>query len=248
MHLSLTPIGTVHSCFREKFGIPRQPGLASAARATIELHDAYAHPECVRGLEGCTHIWVLFLFSEHLDKGWSPLVRPPRLQGNKRMGVFATRSTFRPNPIGLSVVQLERVEVRNGKARLHLRGADIMDGTPVIDIKPYLPYADAVSEARYDFASEPEGIRLPVVLSPEADAVCARQRERLPHLRELIEQMLQCDPRPAYRQVATDSKTYGARLYHLNVRWRVLEDRIEVFALDPAPDPEPVSATDTPTT
>lgn len=212
------PIGIIHSCFKEKFGIPRQPGLAPAARATLELLPPCDREEALRGLEGFSHLWLIFVFHATAGQGWSPTVRPPRLGGNERVGVFATRSTFRPNPIGLSVVQLERIEREQGKLLLHLRGADLLDGTPVLDIKPYIPYADAIPTAAAErFAHSPNPMQ--VHFSPEADAVCRREEQRLPGLRALIEQVVAQDPRPAYQD--RPERLYGMRLYDLDVRWQV---------------------------
>ena len=146
-------IARAHSDFPTKFGIPRQSGLAEELRATVVFEPEYRHPDVVRGLDGFSHIWLLWQFSEALGKGWSPTVRPPRLGGNTRVGVFATRTPFRPNAIGLSSVRLERIEQhRTLGPVLHITGADLMDGTPVYDIKPYLPYTDAHPEAAGGFS------------------------------------------------------------------------------------------------
>jgi tRNA-Thr(GGU) m(6)t(6)A37 methyltransferase TsaA len=236
---TLNPIGVIHSCFKEKFGIPRQPGLAEAATAVLELTDAYAAPACVRGLEHSSHIWVLFLFSQHLDKGWTPLVRPPRAGGNQRMGVFATRSTFRPNGIGMSAVKLDNIEIRDDRVLLHLSGIDILDGTPVIDIKPYIPYSDVIPEARNSFAPDHQPLTHQIHFNPAAEATL-QQREcaDLPRLRKLIQQLLLCDPRPAYRQGGADNHSYGIRLFDLNIRWQVHDETIEVLCIE-AVKPEP---------
>jgi tRNA-Thr(GGU) m(6)t(6)A37 methyltransferase TsaA len=146
---SLSPIGTIHSCYGEKFGIPRQPGLVKSATATLELLPPYNSPDALRGLDGFSHLWVIFLFHQSTRNQWKATVRPPRLGGNERVGVFASRSNFRPNPIGLSVVELLTVE----GTQLHLGGGDFLDGTPVLDIKPYLPYADCIPSATGAFAT-----------------------------------------------------------------------------------------------
>ncbi len=151
------PIGIVRSCFREKFGIPRQPGLAPAARATLELLPPHNQPAAVRGLEDFSHVWLVFVFHGVPASRWQPTVRPPRLGGNRRLGVFATRSPFRPNPIGLSVVALDRIVTGQGRVALHLSGVDVLDGTPVLDIKPYLPYADRVPDRDRRFRQRPSG-------------------------------------------------------------------------------------------
>lgn len=227
----MLPVGVVRSCFKEKFGIPRQPGLASAATAELQLQGEFAHPDCVRGLEECSHIWLLFLFSEHLQRGWTALVRPPRSGGKKR-GVFATRSTFRPNPIGQSVVKLERVEIRNGDAVLHLSGVDLLDGTPVLDIKPYLPYADMVAEASYPYASDSQQLQLPVQFAGAAEAQLSAHPLG-PQLRQLIIEVLRCDPRPTFRRKDNDERQYGVTLMDRNVRWRMQAEQIVVDDMEP---------------
>ena len=211
------PIGVIHSCFREKFGIPRQAGLVPAARATLELLPPYSQPAAVRGLEGFSHLWLIFAFHGIPAGRWQATVRPPRLGGNRRLGVFATRSPFRPNPIGLSAVKLERITVRQGRAVLHLVGVDLLDGTPVLDLKPYLPYADRIMEASGGFASEAPTAELTVDFSPAACAFCAAWPEG--DLQELIRQILRQDPRPAYERANSESQAYGMKLYNLNVRW-----------------------------
>ena len=144
---NLEPIGTIESCFKEKFGIPRQPGLAPAAQATLVLHPPYSNPGAMAGLEAFSHIWLIYIFHA-IEKGkWKPTVRPPRLGGNKRTGVFATRSNFRPNPLGISAVKLEKIVPDGETIRLELSGVDLLDGTPVLDIKPYIPFADAHPDA-----------------------------------------------------------------------------------------------------
>lgn len=224
--ISFAPIGIVHSCFKEKFGIPRQPGLATAACAELELLGDCADRDAVRGLEQSSHIWVLFLFSEHLQRGWTPLVRPPRSQGRK-MGVFATRSTFRPNPIGMSVVRLEGIEERDGKPVLLLSGVDMLDGTPVIDIKPYLPWADNLPDAENTYAPEPPA-DLPVIFTD----VARQQLLAYPAtFATLIVQVLAADPRPVHLHKHPD-REYGIQLDMANVRWRFNEQHIEVIAIE----------------
>ena len=159
MTFAFTPIGYVHSPYKEKFGIPRQPGLVTAAQATLRLVAPFDQPESVRGLEGFSHVWLIFVFHGTAAQGWKPTVRPPRLGGNARLGVFATRSTFRPNPIGLSVAQIVDIDAQHGQVSLTLSGCDLLDGTPILDIKPYLAYADALHQARSGFA--PNGSPVP---------------------------------------------------------------------------------------
>ncbi len=227
--LHFEPIGVVHSPYREKFGIPRQPGLVSAARMQLELLPPYNRPEAVKGLEGFSHIWVSFLFHGVIAGKWSPTVRPPRLGGNARVGVFASRSTHRPNPLGLSVVELERIEFDEGVV-LHLRGGDLLDGTPVLDIKPYIPYADIIPEARAGFAPEPPET-CEVRFSEVAEAALVARADEHPELRELITQLLAQDPRPGYRRGEDEGREYGMRLYDFDLRWRVADGVAEVLAL-----------------
>ncbi|MEH6473741.1 MAG: tRNA (N6-threonylcarbamoyladenosine(37)-N6)-methyltransferase TrmO [Halopseudomonas sp.] len=229
-NFSFVPIGQVHSCFKEKFGIPRQPGLAQTAQAELELTGDCANMDAVRGLDQCSHIWVLFLFSEHLDRGWTPLVRPPRSKGGK-MGVFATRATFRPNPIGMSVVKLDRIENRNGTPVLHLSGIDILDGTPVVDIKPYLPYSDSLPDAQYDYASDGQKQSLTVNFSEPAQQTLSNHPNP-EAFQQLIEDVLSCDPRPTHRRKANDERIYGTLLEQFNVRWMIHLDSIDVLAID----------------
>ena len=224
--ISFQPIGIVHSCFKEKFGIPRQPGLAPQARAELELFSPYNRPEAFTGLEQCSHIWLQFVFHGIAREQWKPTVRPPRFGGNQRMGVFATRSTHRPNPIGLSVVKLDAIEGReSGEVRLRLSGVDLLDGTPVLDIKPYIPYVDAVVDAHCEFAdTQPEC--LPVCWSGQtlAAAESYESETGLP-LIDLVEQVLQQDPRPAYQTPDTE-RVYGMRLYDLNIQWRYSMNKV----------------------
>lgn len=218
-------IADLKSVFSDKFGIPRQSGQVEEARGEVILRPAYARAEAVRGLDDCSHIWLLF--ECHRADGWRPTVRPPRLGGNRRIGVFASRSPFRPNPIGLSVVRLEGVDVTNG-VRLHVSGVDILDGTPILDIKPYLPWADAIPEATGFAVDAPSS--LPVRMSDEALSAleqCDPSGER----RRLIEKLLALDPRPAYHSDA--GRTYASEVDGLTVRWRVIDGVVEVQAVLP---------------
>ncbi len=220
----MTPIGQIRSCYPQKFGVPRQSGLVPAARAIIELAPEFAPPESLRGLEEYSHLWVIFLFDQVAD--WRPTVRPPRLGGNRRTGVYATRSPFRPNPIGLSAVALDRVEP-GPPARIHVRGGDFLDGTPVLDIKPYLPWTDAPEAARGGLGGEAPRSRLEVRFSPQAE----RQLQSLdPELRSLISQVLAQDPRPAYQ--AGEKRSYGMRLECYDIRWRSEGDVAVVEAIE----------------
>lgn len=236
--ISFKPIGVIRSCYKEKFGIPRQPGLVTAASATLELHAPYDCPEALAALEGFSHIWVIFLFHQLKRQSWKPTVRPPRLGGNQRIGVFASRSPFRPNPIGLSAVLLDGIDCSGGRCRLQLRGADLLDGTPVLDIKPYVPYADALPEARGAYAAQAPVSVLTVEFSEEAAQQCAAlAASGVPDLRQLIEQILRADPRPAYCANNGEQQNFGMRLYDFDVQWTATGRLIEVLALRSVIDP-----------
>lgn len=214
MPYSVTPVGFVRSCFKEKFAIPRQPQLAPAARGVLELVAPFDKGAAVAGLERVSHVWLLFLFHQALEDKPRLKVRPPRLGGNASIGVFASRATHRPNGIGQSVVRLDRVE----PGRLWLSGIDLLDGTPVLDIKPYVPYADSLAEARNEIA-EAAPVPIPVQWSPAALAQARQHALRLNEpLVELIEQCLAQDPRPAY-QVPDAERRYGVLFWDVQVRW-----------------------------
>jgi len=233
MSFTFSPIGLIQSCFKEKFGIPRQAGLVSEARATLVLSSPYDDPEAVRELAGFSHLWLIFVFHATMAEGWKPTVRPPRLGGNRRVGVFASRSMFRPNPIGLSAVELESISQSEGKTHLHLKGVDLLDGTPVLDIKPYLPYADAIPSARGGFAPAAPAPSLEVEFSPEASAQCtALEQTHYPHLRRLIVQLLQLDPRPAYYAQRPPKQTFGMKLFTLDIQWEMRRETAVVISLD----------------
>ncbi len=229
----LNVIGVIHSCYREKFGIPRQPGLVTSQTATLELLQPYNRPEAVKGLEGFSHIWVSFIFHGVAAGKWSPMVRPPRLGGNERVGVFASRSTHRPNPLGLSVVELAKVESSESGVTLHLIGADLLDGTPVVDIKPYIPYVDSISEARAGFADGAPLPRLSVTFSEQAQQRLLQEAKALPQLRHVISESLAYDPRPAYKQDG-DSRG-GVRLYNFDVRFEISGTSLLVTEIVPVP-------------
>ncbi len=220
-------IGHVRSCFTEKFGTPRQPGIVPSARAELVFEPEYRNADAIRGLEDFSHVWLLFLFHKTAAQGWRPTVRPPRLGGNERKGVFATRSPFRPNPIGLSAVKLDGIDttVPHGPVLL-LSGTDIVDGTPVLDVKPYLPFADSLPEARGGFARQaPEPV--PVVIPPGAEAACT------PAQLAVIRETLSADPRPAYHD--DGQRLYGLSLDGLNIRWRCAGGAIHVESISPLP-------------
>ena len=234
-HLKLEPIATTHSCFTEKFGIPRQPLLADASRASIELLPPYNDPEAVAGLEQHSHLWLTWQFHQVAGQ-WSPKVRPPRLGGNKKIGVFATRSPFRPNNIGLSVVRLIEVRVTDKKAgpkvELIIAGADLLNGTPILDIKPYIPYADSVptaTSALAEAAPVAANVRIPEAVRAVATSY---SDEWGTDLSVLIAQVLAQDPKPAY-QKPDPERIYGMALCGFNLQWRYEGDEIMVVGLDP---------------
>jgi tRNA-Thr(GGU) m(6)t(6)A37 methyltransferase TsaA len=214
-------IGRINSPYKEKFAIPRQPGLASAAKGSIILINEANNEELVRGIEQFSHLWLLFIFHGTQQQGWKPLVRPPRLGGNKKLGVLATRSTFRPNPIGMSVVKLENIEQINKQIIIHISGLDLLDQTPIVDIKPYIPYSDSIEDAQAGFAQiEPDEL-LNVTFSIEAKKDISNHQSRYADLSIFIEQVLSQDPRPAYKKKQTDEKVYGMSLYDLNILWKI---------------------------
>lgn len=219
--ISMDVIAVMHSDFPTKFGIPRQSGLAEALQSTIVFEPAYRNPEALRGIEGFSHLWILWQFSQAVRQDWSPTVRPPRLGGNTRMGVFATRSPFRPNAIGLSCVRLLSVEhTQDMGTVLHIGGADLMDGTPILDIKPYIPYCDAHPEAMGGFTQD-AGDYLLEVDFPE------NLKQRLPaEKQEAICQVLSHDPRPSYQK--DSDRVYGLSFAGFDIRFTVKDTVLTV--------------------
>ena len=228
-------IGHVNSPYKEKFAIPRQPGLVSSAKGTITLAGEANNAELVRELAQFSHIWLLFVFHGTQEQGWKPLVRPPRLGGNKKIGVFATRSTFRPNPIGMSVVKLDAIDIKNQQVILHISAIDLLDKTPIIDIKPYVPYSDSIPHANAGFAQTQPLANLQVTFNEQAKIAITQHSENFPDLALFIEQVLAQDPRPAYKQGKIDDKIYGMNLYDLNIQWQMQGlTSIEVIDIMPA--------------
>lgn len=225
-------IGVIRSPYKEKFAVPRQPGLVKAVGGELHLLEPYNQPDAVRGLEGFSHVWLLFVFHQTMEGGWRPTVRPPRLGGNARMGVFASRSTFRPNPIGMSLVELKEIRCEKNQVILQLGGLDLVDGTPVVDIKPYLPFAEALPQARAGYAQDAPAADMPVFFTDEVQAQLVKLEKRYPSLRQFICEVLAQDPRPAYRKEEDPGKSYAVWLLDFNVRWRVTERGSEVFALE----------------
>lgn len=226
-------IGVIRSPYKEKFAVPRQPGLVKSCGGELHLIAPYNQAEAVRGLEAFSHLWVLFIFHQTMEGGWRPTVRPPRLGGNARMGVFATRSTFRPNPVGMSLVELKDIRCHKDRVILELGSLDLVDGTPVVDIKPYLPFAEALPDARASYAQQAPQAEMPVYFTAEISLQLPQLEKRYPRLADFIVEVLAQDPRPAYRKDEEAGKTYAVWLLDFNVRWRVTESGFEVFALEP---------------
>jgi tRNA-Thr(GGU) m(6)t(6)A37 methyltransferase TsaA len=218
-NVHITQIGIIHSCFTEKFGIPRQPGMVTSATARLELFSPFNREEMVRGLEQFSHIWVHFRFHQTVEEGWKSTVRPPWLGGRKRVGIFASRSPHRPNHMGLSVVRLDAVVREKGKSYLELSGIDFLDQTPVFDIKPYIPYSDCIPSASCGYArgEKPEA---KVVFSEKSGAFCTQYQGKMDrNIRQLIEDMIRNDPRPASQKGSKGS--FGMLLWNVNIRWKV---------------------------
>ena len=214
-------IARIHTDFPTKFGIPRQSGIVDALRASIVFEPEFRNPDALRGLDGFSHIWLIWQFSEGIRETWSPTVRPPRLGGNTRMGVFATRSPFRPNPIGLSSVRLAGIDLHTPDGPvLYVSGADLMDGTPIYDIKPYLPYADSHPEASEGFAHPVRDAALHVNIPAEWLDKIPMERQ------EALRGVLAHDPRPSYQNVP--SRFYGMVFAGLEIKFRVDGDTLTV--------------------
>lgn len=218
----IRPIAHIRCDLREKFGVPRQAGIVEALEGRIVFEPAYRDPEALRGIEGFSHLWLIWQFSQNLreDGAWSPTVRPPRLGGNTRLGVFATRSPFRPNALGLSCVKLERVDLSGPEGpALVVSGADLMDGTPIFDIKPYVPYADCHPGALSGFAPDP-GTTLELDFPSQLEALVPAEK------REALRGVLANDPRPRYQH--DPERVYGLRFGEQNVKFTVDGNRLTV--------------------
>lgn len=223
----IQPIAHIHTDFPEKFGIPRQSGIVEELQATVIFEPEYRTADAVRGLEQYSHIWLLWRFSECADKPFSPTVRPPRLGGNTRMGVFATRSPFRPNSIGLSCVRLEKIDFETSDTPiLHIAGADLMDGTPILDVKPYLPYADSFPNASGGFALQSKADILKVDFPHELLKKIPEEKQ------QALLRVLAQDPRPAYQTDA--QRVYGFSFAEYTIKFTVHEETVTVTDVRPA--------------
>ncbi|MBQ9661617.1 MAG: tRNA (N6-threonylcarbamoyladenosine(37)-N6)-methyltransferase TrmO [Oscillospiraceae bacterium] len=221
--LQIRPIARIRTDFPTKFGIPRQAGLAAGLQGTVVFEPEFRVEEALRGLEGFSHIWLIWGFSENAGHDWTPTVRPPRLGGNVRMGVFATRSPFRPNGLGLSCVRLLAVRKEEDLGSVLLvEGADMVDGTPIYDIKPYVPYADCVPEASGGFAPD-EGRLLPVEIPPDLEARVPAEK------RDGLRAVLAHDPRPRYQE--DPERVYGMGFAGLEIRFRVQDGTVRVLEI-----------------
>ena len=225
--LTLQPIGIIQSPYGEKFAVPRQPNLVKEGSGILHLLPPYNSPDAVRGLEQFSHLWLIFHFHQIPKREWHATVRPPRLGGNERVGVFASRATHRPNPLGLSKVELKGVEIDSDGVKLRLGSVDLVDGTPIFDIKPYLAYADSEPHAQSGFAQHKPQAKLAVKFMPKALQVVNASRnfakfaiqDPVHFLQEIIEQ----DPRPAYQQGKISERIYGMNIADHNVLWRIDE-------------------------
>ena len=223
----MKPIAHIHTDFPAKFGIPRQSGLVSSLSGVIVFTPEFRNPEALRGLEAYSHLWLIWQFSQAVCSGFSPTVRPPRLGGNRRMGVFATRSPFRPNPIGLSSVALEKIELQSPNGPLlYVSGADLMDNTPIYDIKPYLPFTDSHPNAKAGFAEKTQAHALSVVF-PEELLLKVPETKRC-----ALTEILRQDPRPSYQ--SDPHRVYGFCFAGLEIKFTVCGDVLTVQDVFPA--------------
>ena len=223
MEYTIKAIARIRSDFPTKFGIPRQAGIVEELEARIVFEPEYRNPDALRGLEGFSHIWLIWQFSQAVREDWSPTVRPPRLGGNTRMGVFATRSPFRPNALGLSCMRLLGIEDTEEGRTLRVAGADLMDGTPIFDIKPYIPYADCKPEAESGFAPDP-GAQLTVEFLPEAE------KHIPPEKRQALRGVLANDPRPRYKQ--DGERVYALEFAGREVKFQVKDKVLRVLSAE----------------
>ena len=222
---SISPIAHIETDFKEKFGIPRQSGCVPSLKGRIVFLPAYRNPDALRGIEGFSHLWLIFDFSKAHRRVWSPTVRPPRLGGNRRIGVFASRSPFRPNPIGLSCVKLLSLEETEKEGIvLHVSGVDILDGTPILDIKPYLPFADCIPEAVGGYAEEVYAYHLEVSFPPHLLEKIA------PEKRETVINCLAQDPRPSYQEDA--DRIYRMQFAQYDIHFTVRDGTAEVIEVE----------------
>ena len=224
--MNISPIAYIHTEFSEKFGVPRQSGLAGSLRGTVVFTPEYRNADAVRGLEGFSHLWLIWGFSANRHDEWQPTVRPPRLGGNDRMGVFATRSPYRPKQLGLSCVEIEAIDFKSADAPLiYVRGADLMDGTPIYDIKPYIKYADSRPQAVCGYVDALQERRLTVDFPDSMASVLADRA-----VYEALVETLSLDPRPSYH--SDPEREYGLSFAGFNVRFKVCDDLLTVISVE----------------
>ncbi|MBQ8685592.1 MAG: tRNA (N6-threonylcarbamoyladenosine(37)-N6)-methyltransferase TrmO [Clostridia bacterium] len=222
---TVSPIGYIRSDFKEKFGIPRQSGRAPSLRAELVFLPPYRNREALRGIEGFSHLWLLFDFSQTAEGEFSPTVRPPRLGGNTRVGVFASRSPFRPNRIGLSCVRLTEIKhTETDGDILIVSGADLLDGTPILDIKPYIPFTDCQTDATGGYATEHEAHRLEVEFPQELLSKIPQEK------RDGLLECLADDPRPSYQN--EPARVYGMKFARFEIKFQVEDNRLTVTAVE----------------
>lgn len=222
--MNIKPIATIYNNYKTKFGIPRQSGLVKESTSVIVFEPEYRDVNALRGLLEYSHLWLIWCFSENKMEKWSPTVRPPRLGGNKKMGVFATRSPFRPNPLGLSCVELDRIEVGEEGSVLYVKGADLMDQTPIFDIKPYLPHIDSHPEAKAGFAANTVDYHIEV---EDRENVLGQLPEQT--AKEVVE-ILSQDPRPGYQR--EEGRLYGMEYGDYEIKFRSGEEKIVVVSVE----------------
>jgi len=227
---SISPIAVIESPYKEKFAVPRQPRLVPSATARVKLLGETNCLEAIRGIDKFSHLWLLFLFDQNLDAGWKPTVRPPRLGGNERVGVLASRSTFRPNGIGMSAVEFRGVTKVGDQIYLEVGSVDLVDGTPIVDIKPYIPYSDAIIDAKGGYADK-EPHQINVEFSTEA-LISLHSSSDAETKQAVIREILAQDPRPAYKKNKPDDKEYAVNLYDLNVKFTVIDNLVTVTAIE----------------
>ncbi|NVJ60045.1 MAG: tRNA (N6-threonylcarbamoyladenosine(37)-N6)-methyltransferase TrmO [Gammaproteobacteria bacterium] len=235
----LIPIGYIRSPYKEKFAIPRQPGLVTSAISELHLVHPFNDPNAVRGLEQFSHLWVIFEFHQNKQQEWSPLIRPPRLGGNTKIGVFASRSSFRPNNIGMSAVKLKSICTKNSQIIIEIYGGDFVDGTPILDIKPYVPYSDSIPDAAASYAIKPDNLNVEVEFTQESLETLNIVAADIPNIQSTITQVLIQDPRPGYRRHSEELKTYGMTLYNYNIQFKFISaNLVQVLAISKIENPE----------
>lgn len=228
--LTISPIGVIESPFDEKFAVPRQPNLVAEGCGILRLLPPYNQPEAVRGLDQFSHLWLIFQFHQIPEREWHATVRPPRLGGNERIGVFASRATHRPNPLGLSKVELRKIEIRDNEVLLYLGSVDLVNGTPIFDIKPYIAFADSEPNAVSGFAQQKPPTPLTVEFSPAAlQAVKSCQnfaKFSIQDPENFIREIIAQDPRPAYQQGKQGGRIYGMSLAGCNIKWQICDENL----------------------